>query len=238
MRWQKRVAIVIPAFNEAEHIRSVIREMPDWVDRVIVVDDASRDGTSEMASGVSDRVVIVRHDENRGVGAALRTGYESALCDGADVIAVMAGDGQMRVEELAAIVDPVAQEVADYSKGDRTNHPEASRMPRIRRLGTFVLTRWTRRLSGYDHLEDAQCGFTAISSEMLGQIPLERLTRRYGYPNDLLVMLGAAGARLVQCPVTPVYEGQRSDLKPWRAVWTHSYVLGRAWLYRIRAMEP
>jgi glycosyltransferase involved in cell wall biosynthesis len=211
--------------------------MPDWVDSVIVVDDASDDGTFEMASGVSDRVVVVRHGENHGVGAALRTGYARALTDGAEVIAVMAGDGQMRAEELGAIVDPIAKGVADYSKGDRTNHPEAARMPRVRRLGTFVLTRWTRRLSGYSHLEDAQCGFTAISSEMLGQIPLERLTRRYGYPNDLLVMLGAAGARLVQCPVTPVYEGQRSDLKPWRAVWTHSYVLGRAWLYQIRASQ-
>lgn len=237
MRWQKRVAIVVPAFNEAEHIRSVIREMPDWVDSVIVVDDASDDSTSEMASGVSDRAVVLRHEHNRGVGAALRTGYERALSDGADVIAVMAGDGQMRVEELAAIVDPIAQDLADYSKGDRTNHPEADKMPLVRRLGTWVLTRWTRRLSGYAHLEDAQCGFTAISSEILAQIPLERLTRRYGYPNDLLVMLGAAGARLVQSPVTPVYEGQRSDLKPWRAVWTHSYVLGRAWLYRFRASQ-
>ena len=237
MRWQKRVAVVVPAFNESEHIQSVVREVPDWVDRVVVVDDASDDGTSEKATGVSDRVVIVRHQENRGVGAALRSGYDRALLEGADVVAVMAGDGQMRAEELEAIVEPVARGLADYSKGDRTSHPEADRMPKVRRLGTFVLTRWTRRLSGYGHLEDAQCGFTAISSEMLRLLPLERLTRRYGYPNDLLVMLGAAGARLVQCPVTPVYEGQRSDLKPWRAVWTHSYVLGRAWFHRVRTTE-
>ncbi len=238
MKWQKRVAVVVPAFNESEHIRDVVRGMPEWVDNLIVVDDASCDGTSEIASSVSERVVLIRHPENRGVGAALRSGYERALREGADVVAVMAGDGQMRVEELAGVVEPVARGVADYSKGDRTSHPEVDRMPRVRRAGTFVLTRWTRWLSGYTHLEDAQCGFTAISSEMLRRLPLERLTRRYGYPNDLLVMLGVAGARLVQVPVTPVYEGQRSDLKPWRAVWTHSYVLGRAWFYRSRPLEP
>ncbi len=237
MKWQKRVAVVVPAFNESKHIRDVVRGMPDWVDSVIVVDDASCDGTSDAVTGVSERVLVLRHDINRGVGAALRSGYERALADGADVVAVMAGDGQMRASELEAVVEPVARGLADYSKGDRTSHPEANRMPRVRRIGTFVLTRWTRLLSGYSHLEDAQCGFTAISSETLGALPLKRLTRRYGYPNDLLVMLGAAGARLVQCPVTPVYEGQRSDLKPWRAVWTHSYVLGRAWLYRLRTTE-
>ena len=133
MRWQKRVAVVVPAFNESEHIQSVVREVPDWVDRVVVVDDASDDGTSEKATGVSDRVVIVRHQENRGVGAALRSGYDRALLEGADVVAVMAGDGQMRAEELEAIVEPVARGLADYSKGDRTSHPEADRMPRVRR---------------------------------------------------------------------------------------------------------
>jgi glycosyltransferase involved in cell wall biosynthesis len=237
MRWHKRVAVVVPAFNEAEHIRRVIREMPPWVDQVIVVDDASGDGTPERLEGLSERVTVLVHSINRGVGAALRTGYERALRDGADVVAVMAGDGQMRGDELGAVVGPVAMGQADYCKGDRTSHPDAHRMPRVRRVGTHVLTRWTRALSGFPHLRDAQCGFTAISAEMLRRLPLGRLTRRYGYPNDLLVMLGSAGARLVQCPVTPVYEGQRSDLKPWRAIWTHSYVLGRAWWYRQRAAQ-
>ena len=234
MRWQKRVAVVVPAYNEAEHIQRVISEMPGWVDEIVVVDDGSEDSTREAVASAATDAVVVRHRHNRGVGAALQTGYACAVNRGAEVVAVMAGDGQMRSDELERIVRPVALGEADYCKGDRTSHPEAHRMPVVRRVGTDVLTRWTRALSGYAHLRDAQCGFTAISASMLEQLPLDRLTRRYGYPNDLLVMLGGVGARLVQQPVTPVYEGQRSDLKPWRAVWTHSYVLGRAWWYRQR----
>jgi hypothetical protein len=109
-------------------------------------------------------------------------------------------------------------------------------MPPVRQAGTWMLGHLTRLASGY-RLSDAQCGYTAVSAETQRRLPLERLYPRYGYPNDLLVMLGAAGARLSERVVTPVYGDERSGLRPRRALVTHSWVLLRAALYRW-VLEP
>lgn len=232
--WERqRVAVVVPAFDEESHIGRVLSGLPPWVDDVIVIDDGSRDRTGGIAEGFGAPVRVVRHATNRGVGAALISGYRAALESGADVVAVMAGDGQMCPEELADLVGPVAAGRCDYAKGDRTAHPAVqTRMPRWRRLGNRVLSAWTRRISGTATLRDAQCGYTAVSAAALQRIPLDRLYPRYGYPNDLLVMLGTVGARIAEVPVTPIYEGQASGIRPERAIFTHSFVLARAWWWR------
>src|SRR4051812_16570304 len=96
--------------------------MPSFVDQVIVVDDASGDRTSFEAARAGSAEVI-RHPENRGVGAAIVTGYRRALERGASVVAVMAGDGQMHPDDLAAVVLPVVRGEADYVKGNRLAYP-------------------------------------------------------------------------------------------------------------------
>ena len=176
---------------------------------------------------------MIRHGANRGVGAALVTGYGAAMASGAEVLAVMAGDGQMCPTELERLVAPVAAGATEYCKGDRTSHPAVGRrMPWWRRVGNRALSAWTQRISGVADIRDAQCGYTAIASVALQRIPLGRLYPRYGYPNDLLVMLGTVGARITEVPVTPIYEGQASGIRPERAVFTHSFVLARAWWWR------
>ncbi len=232
--WERqRVAVLVPAFEEESHIGRVLADLPRWVDDVIVIDDGSRDRTGSIAASFGAPVRVVRHAHNRGVGAALISGYRAALASGADIVAVMAGDGQMCPEELADLVGPVAAGSCDYAKGDRTSHPAVRlRMPLWRRLGNRALSAWTRRISGAATLRDAQCGYTAVSAAALERIPLERLYPRYGYPNDLLVMLGTVGARIAEIPVTPIYEGQASGIRPERAIFTHSFVLARAWWWR------
>lgn len=227
---EKRISVVIPAFDEAQHIAAVIRDLPDWVDHVLVVDDASTDGTSRVAGAASGRAEIIRHATNLGVGAAIVTGYRAALERGADAIAVMAGDGQMAPSELASLVDPVVQGAIDYAKGDRTRHPLVrARMPAWRRMGNAALSRWTGLLTGYD-VRDAQCGYTVIGAAILRRLPLAALTEGYGYPNDLLVMLAAAGARITEIPVTPIYADERSGLTPWFALRTHGRLMaGATW---------
>src|SRR5262245_13065607 len=111
------IAVVVPAYREADRVGEVVRRMPAYVDRVVVVDDASDDATSERARSAGDAVHIVRHERNRGVGAAIASGYRRALELGADVVAVMAGDGQMDPEDLRALVVPLLRGDADYSKG-------------------------------------------------------------------------------------------------------------------------
>src|SRR5262249_33152309 len=121
---QSRVVVVVPAWEEAPRIARVVRGLPAWVDAILVVDDASRDGTGDAARAVGDaRVEVLRHATNRGVGAAIASGYRRALAmpggGPRDAFVVMAGDGQMDPSDLPELVDPVARGDADYVKGDR-----------------------------------------------------------------------------------------------------------------------
>ncbi|HET9933325.1 MAG TPA: glycosyltransferase family 2 protein [Polyangiaceae bacterium] len=210
---QSRIAVVVPAYCEARIIGRMLRRLPGYVDAVFVVDDASPDETSSAALAVGDpRVVALRHAVNRGVGAAIVTGYRAALEAGSDVAAVMAGDDQMHPDDLEAVLAPVVGGLADYVKGNRFVHPEARRMPVLRRLGGEMLSFSTRRATGLS-VSDTQCGFTAISAPMLRRLPLGELWPRYGYPNDLLGLLSSHGARVREVPVRPVYADETSGLR-------------------------
>jgi len=225
---EKTVAVVVPAYREERLIGRTLEGMPEWVDAIHVVDDASPDATSDAARAVGDpRVQVLRHSDNRGVGAAIVTGYRSALAGGADVIAVMAGDNQMHPDDLAQVVTPVARERADYVKGNRFVHEERTRMPRLRRLGGSALGFLTRLCTGLE-VSDTQCGYTAIGADVAGRLPLEELWPRYGYPNDLLGMLAARGFTVVEVAVRPVYAGEQSGIRPWH-LFTVAGVIARRW---------
>lgn len=228
-----RIAVVVPAHDEAPRIGRVIGRMPSFVDQVVVVDDASHDDTCGVVLSSPDpRVRLVRHAVNRGVGAAIATGYRMARADGADVIAVMAGDDQMDPDDLEHVVRPVAEGTADYVKGDRIHHPQARAMPLARRAGTQALgylTRWATRVSD---LVDSQCGYTALSGAAMDRLDLTSLWPRFGYPNDLLGMVAEQHLRVMQVPVRPVYQGEPSELRPWHVATIVALVARAAWRVR------
>jgi glycosyltransferase involved in cell wall biosynthesis len=200
------IAVVVPAHNEARRVGRVLATLPPFVDRAILVDDGSTDGTAGEALGAGGaRVEILRRAARGGVGAAIRDGYARALERGAGIVAVMAGDAQMDPADLAGLLDPLVEGRADYAKGDRLVHPDVLRaMPAIRLLGNLILTRLTRLATGL-RLSDSQCGYTAITREALGRIALADLYPRYGFPNDLLMKLAAAELRVVDVVVRPIY---------------------------------
>jgi glycosyltransferase involved in cell wall biosynthesis len=110
----KRVAVVVPAHDEELLVGETLRGIPAFVDRVIVVDDASSDATAERAAAVGDqRVNVIVHERNAGVGAAIVTGYKHALAEAIDVTCVMAADNQMDPAELLDLVLPVARGEVD-----------------------------------------------------------------------------------------------------------------------------
>lgn len=231
---QLRVAVVVPAFNESAKIAETIAGVPDFVDHVIVVDDASSDDTAARAAHASE---VVRHAENRGVGGAIATGYRRALALGADVAVVMAGDGQMDPRDLPSLLAPIADGTADYVKGNRFRHPAVwTEMPPARILGNVLLSAATRVTSGYRHVFDSQCGYTAIHRRALARLALDELWTRYGYPNDLLSRLHVAGARVVDVPVRPIY-GDRwtSGISLGTALHPIPWVLLRSWGNRLAA---
>jgi hypothetical protein len=147
----------------------------------------------------------------------------------------MAGDGQMDPDDLPAVLDPVVQGRADYAKGNRFLHPDVWRvMPRTRLVGNIVLSLITKLTSGYWRIFDSQCGYTAISRRGLLAVEGGRsMFARYGYPNDVLARLRAVGARVVDVPVRPVYEGQPSGIRLWTVVHPILFVLLRSMLRRL-----
>lgn len=215
----KRLAVVVPAYGAGRLLAQTVATMPAAVDLIVVVDDASTDGSAHPdALGGDGRVVVVRHALNRGVGAAIVTGYRAARARGADVIAVMAGDAQMDPEDLPAVALPVARGHADYVKGNRLRHPAVRDMPFARRWGTRALGALTAWAIDEPGLSDSQCGYTAIAGELVERLPLEGMWPRYGYPNDLLGLVKAAGGVIAEVTVRPVYGDERSGLRAWHTV--------------------
>ena len=232
----QRIAVVVPAFNEADKIARTIRSVPGFVDHVIVVDDASGDSTARIAARSGRRgLEVLSHATNRGVGAAIATGYRRAAALGAQATAVMAGDAQMDPADLPQLLAPVLSGAADYAKGNRFAWSDCWRqMPWSRYLGNVVLSLLTRLACGYGTLFDSQCGYTVASRAALQAIDPDTMFARYGYPNDLLARLARAGARVVDVPVRPVYgPGWRSGIRVWTVVYPISFVLLRALVLRL-----
>jgi glycosyltransferase involved in cell wall biosynthesis len=216
-----RIAVIVPAYNEARHIALTLAGMPSFVDDVIVVDDASTDDTAARAEAYADsRVRVVRHEQNRGVGGALKTGYRAAFSAGADAVAVMAGDNQMHADDLPALLAPVLAGEADYAKGDRLSHADArGRMPVARFLGNHVLSFLTRWCTGA-RVRDSQCGYTVLGRKAALSLPLDGLWEGYGYPNDLIAALARNGFVVRDVVVRPIYADEISGIG-----WRHALVV-------------
>jgi glycosyltransferase involved in cell wall biosynthesis len=232
----KRVAVVVPAFDEERLVGETIRGIPAFVDRIFVVDDASRDGTPAAAEAVGDpRVLLLRHERNEGVGAAIATGYRRALEEEADVTCVMAADNQMDPGELQALVEPVARGEVEYAKGNRLVSGEAWKViPRTRYLGNAVLSLLTKIASGYWHVADSQAGYTALSLDALRRLDLDALYPRYGFPNDVLVHLNVQNARVRDVPSRPIYDvGEQSGIKLRSVVPRISWLLLKGFWWRM-----
>lgn len=242
MLHDKTIGVVVPCYNEASQIERVLDRMPAFVDTVIVVDDASRDATVEVVEGWIENhagewpeVVLLRHETNRGCGAAIATGYKEAVRREIGVTASMDGDGQMPPDQLALLVEAVASGNADYAKGNRLFHGEAwDTMPRHRYFGNAFLSMLTKIASGYWHVADSQSGYRAISLEALQLLYLDALYPRYGYPNDLLVRLNALDMRVADVHVKPVYNvGEKSTMKIFSVVPRMSWLIFKRFVWRL-----
>ncbi|WP_456365953.1 glycosyltransferase family 2 protein [Thermococcus sp.] len=235
---EHKVGVVVPGYNEEKLIGETLSGIPDYVDRIYVVDDGSHDGTAEVVGGFmgrDSRVTLIRHERNEGVGKAIVDGYKVALGDGMDIVAVMAGDNQMDPAYLPDLLDPIVEGKADYTKGNRLLGPEYVRnMPRFRYIGNMMLTFLTKIASGYWHLMDPQNGYTAISRRALERIDLDSIYHWYGYPNDLLVKLNVYGFRVLDVPIPAKYGREKSKIKYTKYVVKVSWLLLKDFFWRLK----
>lgn len=235
----RTVGVVVPCHNEGCLIGTVIDTMPEYVDRIIVVDDVSTDDTAEVVQRYVDRmperVRLIRHTTNGGVGAAIVSGYKAAVEERIEATAVMAGDAQMDPEDLPALLDPIVSGSCDYSKGNRLFTGDAwNIIPRVRYLGNSALSLMTKIASGYWHVADSQTGYCVATLEALETIDLDALYPRYGFPNDVLVQLNIYGFRVHDVPIKPVYGvGEQSGIKLWKVIPTLSFLLFRRFWFRM-----
>jgi len=237
----KTVGVVIPCYNEETQIGKVIETMPDFVDCVIAVDDGSKDDTCAVIEKYAEQnadkpqVVLLRHEKNRGPGAAVVTGYREAVRREMNVVVKMDGDGQMDPEEMLLLAGPVARGEADYTKGNRLFYRGAwSSTPRVRYLGNAFLSMLTKIASGYWHVADSQTGYTAISREALETIDLDGVYARYGYPNDMLVRLNVFDMRVADVHIRPVYNvGEKSKMRLWKVIPTMTLLILRRFVWRM-----
>ncbi|WP_254765131.1 glycosyltransferase family 2 protein [Natrinema marinum] len=258
----RTVGVVVPSYNEEEFVGNVIDTVPSYVDRIYAIDDCSNDDTwteirrhaakmngcasvasadghapvskAETDAGFDRRVVPIRHEENRGVGGVIKTGYLRAREDELDITAVLAGDGQMDPRHLPRLLDPIVDGAADYTKGNRLIAKEyRTDMPRFRLYGNAILTHLTRISSGYWKVMDPQNGYTAISLGALERLPIEDLYEYYGYPNDLLVKLNADEMRVADVPMPAVYGDEESTIRYPSYVRKVSVLLARNFLWRV-----
>ena len=238
MYLEKTIAVVVPAYNEEKLIRQTLTSIPDFVDKMIVVDDESTDSTAKIVmeiAGNDQRIHLIHHEANQGVGGAIVTGYKKARDLNMDVTVVMAGDAQMDPNDLIRIIEPVANGSADYTKGNRLFYGDAWNMiPHYRYLGNSFLSLMTKISSGYWHIADSQSGYTAISHIALKRINLDEIYKRYGMPNDLLIRLNQHDFRVRDVHVRPVYNvGEKSGIKLIYVIPKISWILFKGFWQRL-----
>ncbi|WP_226481486.1 glycosyltransferase family 2 protein [Natrinema amylolyticum] len=181
------------------------------------------------------RVVPIEHRENRGAGGAIKTGYLAALADEVDATVTVDADGQMDLSQMQRLLDPIVEDEADYTKGNRLLSREyRAAMPRFRFVGNATLTFLTKIASGYWKTMDPQNGYTAISHDALAAIDVPALYEYYGYCNDLLVKLNVRGMRVADVAMPAVYGEEESSITYSRYVPKVSQMLLRNFLWRLQ----
>ena len=234
----RKIAVVVPAYNEELLISMTLQSIPDYIDKIYVVDDGSLDNTYKIIKDFStadERFIPIQHEKNKGVGAAIISGYLQSVADNIDITVVMAGDAQMDPKYIPELINPIIENKADYTKGNRllrTSHMKG--MSPFRKLGNSILTLLTKISSGYYDIMDPQNGYTAISRQAIQTIDAESIYPKYGYCNDMLTKLNVCNMRVVDISIPAKYGLEKSKIKYGRYIVKVSWLLFNNFLYRLK----
>lgn len=230
----KIIITVVPAYNVQDQIEATVKGIHDFVDFIIVVDDCSRDKTSEMVNQVVDkRIILIKNERNKGVGGATVEGLKKGLQLGGELFVKFDGDGQMDPGRMKELILPLSNGY-DYAKANRFMHPDKlKKMPTLRLIGNFLLTFLTKITSGYWNIFDPQNGYFAITKEALESICLDKLHSRYFFENDMLINLNINRAKIRDVNIPARYGDEKSSLKIWKVLFSFPVLLISRFLKRV-----
>jgi glycosyltransferase involved in cell wall biosynthesis len=231
----KKIAALVPAYNEEKLIKKTIQSMPDFVDLIIVVNDCSQDNTAvEIRSAKEKRVMLIEHHKNTGLGGAIKSAVREAKKQEVEIGVVMAGDNQMDPHYLPALLDPICEEDYDMTKANRFYSSDGyNNMPKYRVFGSIVLAFMTRVTSGYWNIMDPQNGYVAYGPKVLERLNFEKITNGYALENDILINLNILGLRIKEIPVKAVYGEEVSHMKMWKIIPQFTWFLFLGFFRRI-----
>jgi dolichol-phosphate mannosyltransferase len=231
------IAIIIPAYRVERNIEVVLAGLPPYIKHIIVVDDASPDTTAERVAALAQkdsRLTLIRHAQNQGVGGAMISGFRKAVELGAQIAIKLDGDGQMDAALIPALITPLIQGRADYVKGNRfRDFVSLQRMPIARRIGNLGLSFLTKAATGYWNIFDPTNGFFAIRTEVLTQLPLEKIDKRYFFETSMLANLYLINAFVMDIPMPARYGNETSHLSIYRSLIEFPLKLFRIFLRRL-----
>lgn len=214
MKSNKKIAVVIPSYKVSKHIRDVLRSLPEFIDAVIVVDDACPENSGNIAKELGlEKVHIIFHEKNQGVGGAVISGFKKAMELGSDIVVKLDGDGQMDPRNIEKLIQPIIDNSADYTKGNRFHDFNALRsMPKIRLFGNSLLSFAIKATSGYWNIMDPANGFCAIDSQTLHTLNLDKIEKRYFFETDMLIHLNLMNKVVQDVPIPAIYKDEISNL--------------------------
>lgn len=209
----KTIAVVIPCYKVAKHIQTVIMQMPEFVDHIVVVDDACPQNSGDLVASLNnDKVTLLRHSKNQGTGAAMVTGFRYVLDLKIDFIVKVDGDEQMDLSVMQQLIEPLEQGF-DYAKGNRFMRFQALKtMPKTRLIGNALLSFTLKIASGYWFVSDVANGYIAITQEALSTLDLNKIHKRYFFESDMIIQLGIRRLQLKEVPMEAIYNDEQSSM--------------------------
>ncbi|MCE1254227.1 MAG: glycosyltransferase family 2 protein [Anaerolineae bacterium] len=211
-----KIAVIIPAYNAEKHLEKVVNGIPSWINQIFIIEDCSKDNTLEVANTLgiqSERIIVICHEKNQGVGGAMITGYDAACLAGADILIKMDSDNQMNPAYLPQLLETLMQGPADYVKGNRFVHSRSlTAMPLIRRIGNIGLSFLTKLASGYWNIFDPSNGYTAIWSDVYQNMQKENIAPRFFFETSMLLELGLIQAVTKDVYIPARYGDEKSSL--------------------------
>ena len=211
------IAVAVPAYNEERLIEKTLSTIPNYVDHIVVVNDASKDDTFKKIQSYKkrdDRIFLINNKVNGGIGYSLKKAIRKGVELGADKVAVMAGDAQMDPNQLQNLLSEMEIKNLDFIKANRFLHlDELKSMPFYRRLGNVIVTILTKFATGYYSIFDTQNGYVVYSKDIIERMQWGMVGNRYEFENTVLIALSIANAKISDYPIPAHYGEEKSTIK-------------------------